>query len=144
MLYDGVLGLDLRPSLELIGYADDLAILASALAVPDLETAIAEAIDLIQGWMKEQGLALAPIKTVAIMFSGRRYADLPEITVEGHQVLLARELKYLGSPQTAGYLLPRTLSACRRERLRRLQRCRGSCPTFVALLSSSVESSRTS
>lgn len=96
VLYDGIFRLRLPKCVQLVAYADDLAILVSALAVPDVEAAAAVTIGAISNWMEDRGLALAPQKTEAIMFSGRRIADAPEIEVGGHQVSLARSLRYLG------------------------------------------------
>lgn len=81
---------------SLPAYVDDLAVLASALAVTDLEAATARTMDFIRTWMEERGLFLAPHKTEVLMFSGRRVGDLPEIEVGSHRVRLSKDLKYLG------------------------------------------------
>lgn len=96
VVFDDVLRLPLRQGVELVAYADDLAVLISALAVPDVEEAARETIGVIEKWMKDRGLSLAPAKAEAIMLSGRRAADLPEIAIGGLPIALKRELKYLG------------------------------------------------
>lgn len=57
---------------------------------------VLEAIEMIRAWMGDQKLSLALRKTEAILFSGRRFADLPEIEVEGHRNPLDKELRFLG------------------------------------------------
>lgn len=96
VLFDDLLRIILPPGVEVVAYANDLAVLVSAIAVLDLEAATGTTIWQIREWMVTRGLSLAPHKSEAIMFSGRRSADLPEIEVEGHRLTLNRGIKYLG------------------------------------------------
>lgn len=48
VVFDDLLRLTLPPGVEIVAYADDLAILVSALAVPDLEAAAARTIRRMQ------------------------------------------------------------------------------------------------
>lgn len=87
-----MLHLDLPPGVELVAFADDLAIGASALADPDLEVAITRTIEAIWTWISDQGLSLVPHKIEVITFSQRRVADPLEIVVGGYRIPLGREL----------------------------------------------------
>lgn len=94
--FDEALRLPKPREVQLVAYADDVAVLVSAHAVPDLEVAATDTIERLQIWMEERGLTLAPHKSEAVIFSGRRAVDLPEIEIRGHLVPLTRSVKYLG------------------------------------------------
>ena len=61
---------------QLIGYADDLAI------VEIVETAVEK----IEEWMEEQELELAPEKTEVVIFEERRKLTKMKVTVDGKKV----------------------------------------------------------
>lgn len=91
-----MLGLNLPPGVDMVAYADDVALVASSRSVPELEAAVRRAVDGISSWMRERGLKLAPQKTDAVMLMKRRYDEVPNITVDGHDVLPSCAIKYLG------------------------------------------------
>lgn len=96
VVYDEVLRLKFLAGVEVVGYADDLAIIVTALTTNALETATSSAVDQIREWMAPNGICLAPQKTEATMLCVRRYYDTPEIYVEDHRVQIRRSVKYLG------------------------------------------------
>ncbi|KAA5634955.1 hypothetical protein F3G63_34325, partial [Pseudomonas aeruginosa] len=72
ILYDGVLRLELGDGAQLIGFADDLALVVSAKKEAELMAITNVALQKISAWMKQKRLHLAPEKTEAIVLSGRR------------------------------------------------------------------------
>lgn len=88
VLFDGMLCLDFPSTVEIVAYADDLAVLVLALIIPDLETAIARTINLIRAWMEVRGLSLAPHRSEVIIFLGRRVADLPSLLCSSRSPLV--------------------------------------------------------
>lgn len=95
ILYASILRLDLPAGIELVAYADDLAVIGSAMTIPDLERVLSKTVDLIQAWMRENGLSLAPQKTEALMLTKRKYADLPVVEIDGHRTTPDQHLNYL-------------------------------------------------
>ncbi|XP_052740381.1 uncharacterized protein LOC128198524 [Bicyclus anynana] len=96
ILYDGVLHLKQEEGIQLVGFADDLALVVVANTEKSLMTRANTALRRINAWMKEKKLALAPEKTEAIVFSGRRKLDPIKFVVEDMAVAPKEHVKYLG------------------------------------------------
>lgn len=96
ILYDGVLRLQMPQTCQLIGYADDLALVIRGRHEQDVITSGNVALGRIQSWMVSHQLALAPEKTEAILMAGRRILRPITFLVAGHTVTPGDKLKYLG------------------------------------------------
>jgi len=96
VFYDGLLNTDMPPGVQLVAFADDVAVigtartgeLASALMNPALQT--------IATWMRENGLQLAPQKSECVVLTKKKIFTDPVLTVEGHQIPTKRHIRYLG------------------------------------------------
>lgn len=86
--YDGVLTLNLPAGIDMIAYADDVALIASSRSVPKLKSAVRDTIGRGTAWMSERGLRLALQKTEAVILTKGRYDNFPTIMVDDHAVLL--------------------------------------------------------
>lgn len=75
VFYDEVLRLRFPAGVDVVGYADDLAPIVTALTTNALENAKTIAIGMIQSWMTTNGLSLAPQKTE------RRYCATDVISI---------------------------------------------------------------
>lgn len=95
MSYDEVLKLNFPNRVEVVGYADDLAVIATALMTNAVEVAMTTALRSIQEWMVSNGLGLTSQKTEAVLLSSRWNQDIPEIQIKGHQVAIIGDVKYL-------------------------------------------------
>ncbi|KAL4121985.1 hypothetical protein QTP88_014400 [Uroleucon formosanum] len=96
VFYDDILRMDVPEGVQLVGFADDLALLAVGETSDTLEEVINPTLDAIDGWMGAHGLQLARHKTEAIMLTKKwAYRD-PVFVVGGHTVPLLRKLQYLG------------------------------------------------
>jgi hypothetical protein len=95
LYYDGVLRLQMPEGVQVIGYAVDLAVIASAKNAEKLQAITEEAIGQIASWMKKKKLTLAPHKTEAVMLVGCR--GILELTagVEGVEITTAEAIRYL-------------------------------------------------
>jgi len=95
--YDGVLRLDFPEGAQIVGFADDLAILAAG-TTPEHAARIAEeAVELVHAWMRQHHLQLAPEKTECVMISSLRRGH-PEIPmrVGGVEIRSKQAIRYLG------------------------------------------------
>lgn len=94
--YDGVLQLEMPVGVTLVGYADDLAIVATAKTEYALKTAVEHAVFIVNQWMISRKLELAPQKTEAVVLAGRRKLKEMTIEMEGVAVNTSRAIRYLG------------------------------------------------
>ncbi|CAH2242961.1 jg27874 [Pararge aegeria aegeria] len=72
ILYDGVFKIKHEEGVKLVGFADDLALVVVAKTEKTLVPRTNTALERLNGWMRAKKLSLAPEKTEAIVFSGRR------------------------------------------------------------------------
>ncbi|XP_078051372.1 uncharacterized protein LOC144477519 [Augochlora pura] len=93
--YDGLLGLTLPKFVELVGFADDVALIASARNAVVLEEKINESLKTIKSWFKENSLILAEEKTELLYLTPRKNTGGIEINI-GSKINPAKKLKYLG------------------------------------------------
>ena len=72
IFYDGVLSLGMPEGITIIGYADDLALVAVGRDAKELTTRIDTAMIRLTDWLEEKKLSIAPEKTEVVLLSGRR------------------------------------------------------------------------
>jgi len=94
--YDGVFGVQLPANTELIGYADDIAILATAKREEELKLKAEIAVRKVTRWMESKGLEVAPEKTEVVVLAGRRKLKNVTINIKGREVASREAVKYLG------------------------------------------------
>ncbi|KAH8275032.1 hypothetical protein KR026_005591 [Drosophila bipectinata] len=95
-MYDGVLRLDLPERTHLVGFADDIAVVAVAKTIQEVEEQCNAAIANAIGWLEQVGLSLAHHKTEAVPISRRKRVETASINVGGHVVKSTRAIRYLG------------------------------------------------
>lgn len=93
--YDDVLRLPLLQGVELVCYADDLAVLVKANDWTSVRIRANDAIAQISAWMATVGLKLAPAKCEWMSLSGKRKATCT-IVCDGVQVRREEVVRYLG------------------------------------------------
>ncbi|XP_060665572.1 uncharacterized protein LOC132797816 [Drosophila nasuta] len=81
LMYDGILRLRLPPGVKMIGFADDVAIVAVGKHLRELEIATNRAIVQAQEWLTNAGLSLAEHKTEAVLISSRKTVETANLTV---------------------------------------------------------------
>ncbi|KAF0751881.1 Uncharacterized protein FWK35_00022542 [Aphis craccivora] len=94
--YDSLLKMETPPGVQLVGFADDLAVVGIAVTEQQLEDAINPTLTAIDDWMRSRGLELAHQKSEAVVLSRRRAFVPPRLTVGGLLIPLKNEIRYLG------------------------------------------------
>ncbi|KAL4082648.1 hypothetical protein QTP88_029709 [Uroleucon formosanum] len=93
--YD-LLRIALPDEVELIAFADDVAVISTACAPFLLEERLEEAYNVVSCWMLDHGLSLAADKTEAIVFTKRRVRNQMIVTCDGHRISSKPSVRYLG------------------------------------------------
>ena len=95
-MYDSLLRLELPDQVEIIAFADDVAVIATAKHSSILEEKLQEAYDLVDTWMRNHELCLAEQKTEAIVFT-KKYKDNAMRVQCGKTIITSKDsVKYLG------------------------------------------------
>lgn len=96
IMYDDVLRLCLPPGVKIIGFADDIAIVAVAKHIHQVEAATNIAIAQVQAWLESASLELAGHKTEAVLITSRKTVEFINVKVGNQTIKSTRSLKYLG------------------------------------------------
>lgn len=98
ILFDGVLNLELPLACQIVGYADDIALLIGADKDSEMKSRTMRAMTKVNNWMKDNDLEIATAKTKALIARGRRSAISRNITLTiGDTVVAPTDaIKYLG------------------------------------------------
>jgi hypothetical protein len=96
VLYDDIMRIEMPQGVELICYADDLAVSTTAGTSTELMANTNAALHAVSLWMRRNMLEIAAQKTIAIMLRGdRKFKDI-KVTIEGVVIKPSREATYLG------------------------------------------------
>lgn len=96
VMYDGVLRLNLPDRANIIGFADDIALVIVAKTIEETKTVSESSIQVVRSWLNSMGLALAEHKTEAVLITSRKVVEYIDLQV-GHCEIRTKEcLKYLG------------------------------------------------
>jgi len=95
-VYDGVLKLPLPKSTNIVGFADDVALVGVAKEVAAVEAAANCAIRVVEEWLAVAGLELALHKTEAVLISSRKAVESAHIQIGGTTTTSQRAVGYLG------------------------------------------------
>lgn len=94
--YDDLLDTDMPPGVQLVAFADDVALIGTARTGELAGVLINPALEIVSNWMHNHGLKLAPQKSeAAVLTTKYRYND-PVLYVEGHRVPVKSKIRYLG------------------------------------------------
>ncbi|KAH8404620.1 hypothetical protein KR215_005073, partial [Drosophila sulfurigaster] len=80
-MYDGVLRLRLPDGVNIVGFADDIAIVTVAKHLTDIEAKTNTAVKAVRDWLEEVGLRLAEHKTEAVLVTSRKKVEFVDIVV---------------------------------------------------------------
>lgn len=95
-MYNGLLRMQLPRNTNIVGFADDVAVLITAKTKEGLKAQGDEALRRVHRWMQEHGLELAVEKTEAVFFTRRRKLTPPLLNIAGRDITYTRSLRYLG------------------------------------------------
>ncbi|KAF0696511.1 Retrovirus-related Pol polyprotein from type-1 retrotransposable element R1 [Aphis craccivora] len=93
--YDNLLSLAVPPGVQLVGFADDLAVVGRAATSRLLEGRINKVLVDIDNWMTRHGLELAHQKSEALMLTKRLAYTRPRLSIGGHAIAIKQDIRYL-------------------------------------------------
>lgn len=96
VLYNDLLEIDLPKGCTIVAYADDAAVIVTAMDRTQLMDKANEALRQVEGWMKVNELELAPQKTEAVILKGRKNKEEVKFICSGVEILIKESLVYLG------------------------------------------------
>lgn len=96
LFYDNLLRLEMPEGIQLLAYADDVAIRSTAPVPVLIEESLEEAFVTINDWMEQHGISLAAEKTEAIVFTKRRVHNEVTINCAVHEIVSQASIRYLG------------------------------------------------
>ena len=70
----------------LVEYVDDVAMVAVAATIEELEWKCNETLEIVSQWMKEHGLNLAQEKSEAVLVTKRKKFEYPKLVLDGHTI----------------------------------------------------------
>lgn len=94
--YNGVLDLDWPVGVKAVGFADDLALVARADTSAELKRRMERSLALVDHWVQQRGLELAPQKTEAVMIRGNRKKNEETFRIRDTVIRPQKAIKYLG------------------------------------------------
>uniref|UniRef100_A0A2S2NYY3 Reverse transcriptase domain-containing protein n=1 Tax=Schizaphis graminum TaxID=13262 RepID=A0A2S2NYY3_SCHGA len=96
LMYDDLLKIALPEDIELLAFADDVAIVCTAQVPFLLEERLGTALQDVVRWMSENNLELALQKTEAIVFTNKNTRNTMNVDFPPHSFPSSRCVKYLG------------------------------------------------
>jgi len=96
VFYDSLLNTDMPPGVQLVAFADDVAVVGMARTGELAGALMNPALQSIATWMRENGLQLAPQKSECVVLTRKNKYTTPELVVDGHVIPVRPSMKYLG------------------------------------------------
>lgn len=96
VFYDDILRVDVGPGVDLVAYADDLAVVVRAMDPENLKQRSEHAIRQLNWKLEEMEIRLAPEKTEIVILVGRRKFSNIKLNIGGTIVENKKTVKYMG------------------------------------------------
>ncbi|KAL4103980.1 hypothetical protein QTP88_019293 [Uroleucon formosanum] len=96
IFYNDLLQQRLPEGIEIIAFADDIAVIGIAKDTDSLEVAMNSALSLVSEWIVTNGLRISPSKTVAMTLTSKRRNRRPQFVLLEETLQLKEHIKYLG------------------------------------------------
>jgi hypothetical protein len=81
---------------EVLGFADDLVVMVRGKDDKTISNRLQNALQYINNWCRGHNLCVNPTKTIIVPFTRRRKTEFHTLYIEGVEVKLSNEVKYLG------------------------------------------------
>lgn len=94
--YDGLLKLKVPEQIKLVGFADDVAMIAHSNSKNEMIKLINDTTNDLKNWMEKRGLKLAPHKTEIVIIKGARKIRSITANICGNEIESKTSLRYLG------------------------------------------------
>ena len=95
-MYNGVLEMQLPRGVEIVGFADDIILVATGKSRQEVDMLATEAFLAVENWMKAAKLQITPEKTEFVLVSNQRRLEEGLLAIGGHTIASKRHLRYLG------------------------------------------------
>lgn len=89
IFYDGLLEVKMTDGVQTVAFADDVGVIGVAWTGELAARLLNPALDIVALWMGDNGLGLAPEKSEAVVVTGKKKYDNPELLLEGHAVAVS-------------------------------------------------------
>lgn len=96
IMYDDVLRLDLPEDSEIVGFADDIAVVVPAKTTETLGANVDICLERVSAWLAGKCLSIAEDKCEAVLFTRRRTHVAPIIHINRKTIVWRKAIKYLG------------------------------------------------
>lgn len=96
ILYDGLLRLQMPHGVEIIAFADDVALVAKSDITSKVEELLEKAAENTLAWLEHAGLEVAIAKSETMLITRRRTNNTIRVTMRGIGISSTRSIKYLG------------------------------------------------
>lgn len=95
-LYDGLLRLPMPEGVELVAYADDIAVVAQAAVIFKVGELLEEAAEIVVNWLAAIGIELTVEKTELVIPTRKRKHNTLNVTIKGQSISSKPSVRYLG------------------------------------------------
>lgn len=96
IMYDALLELEQPEGAELVGFADDVAIVVTARSAEILEIVANDSLQRTRRWLESAGLEMASQKTEATLITSRRAFVKPGLQLGTMHIPWSKSIRYLG------------------------------------------------
>jgi len=96
LFYDDLLDTDMPPGVQLVAFADDVAMIGTSRIGLSAAVLLNPALETVNHWMRYNSLTVAPQKSEAVVLTGKYVYIDPVLHVEGHAIPVKPSIRYLG------------------------------------------------
>lgn len=96
ILYDSLLRIEMLPTVQLLAFVDDVAVMCTCEIPWQMEEFLETAINKIIEWMSNHGIELALQKTEVVVLSRKQLRNSITLNIGGHRIQSRPSIRYLG------------------------------------------------